>query len=761
MINIGQNNSKAIFVSVFLISVSLFAYQVALTRIYSAILSYHYVFLTTSFAILGAGAGSIIAYKDRTRLSKIIGFDVEIQSQNIILQLSKWTFALALSFVCVFALIYVQPFIDNLIVYIILGLIPFIISGYLFSMLFKFRHQVSGKMYFADLVGAGGGSIAIVFLLNSLGMFKSALIICLIPLVVAVVLPMQCKALKIARYAITALLIICLFLPMQMVHNIETNFYALLNNSGKSFGEMRRSGLEPEIVFSRWDSFARTDLISIPAIPQLKILTIDGAANAPMYVFDGDLSNMDHFKVNAGYIPFAIDRSDNALVIGAGGGRGVLYALAGGSTDIAAVEINPASILAARTFGDFNGNIFDRPEVQVYAQDGRNFVRTTEQLFDVIFLSLVVTNTTQGVGFALSENYIHTVEAMEDYLGRLSDVGRVAFVTHDHESMIRLTATALEALVNRGVPLQDAPNHIALYHQDLNGQIIAPTIIIKNQPFSESNSLVLLEEIMRIGFDPLHIPIFNEWPPLSTVASGLFMLEQFNDIFEFRATPATDDSPYFFHFERGVPGVLLQILIFSLLGAILLTALNIRKKSSLAPSLYFALLGMGFMMVQIPLIQKFILYLGHPTPAFSYVLAAMLIGCGAGGYFSSRKVFNTTVSWLYIPPIIAAVICIGLIFSLQAVFEATAGLNMLGKMLISSAAVILPGFFMGMPFPRAAAMLGQSERDDMIPLMWGINGVTSVTGSVLSIILSMTFGFTAALMTGAAIYVAIGFFKRV
>jgi len=758
MQNEATNTGHRLLLSIFLISLSLFAYQVTLTRLYSAILSHHYVFLTTSFAILGVGVGSVLAYRDSARLGRILG--TEPTTEQVLALVGKWAFVLSLGFAGVFVLIYIQPFVDTLMIYITLGLIPFVISGYLFSMLFKLRPKASGKMYFADLVGAGAGSILIVVLLNSSGMFKTVALICLLPVAAAWLLPSKGKLVAV-RGMVTVIFAAALFLPSQTVSSIEINFYALLNNSGKTFGEMQRSGLNPEIIYSRWDSFARTDLIKIPDIPQLKILTIDGSANAPMYEFDGDLNNLDHFKANVGFIPFAMGRSENALIIGAGGGRGVLYALAGGANDIAAVEINPASIEAARLFSDFNGHIFDRPEVRTYARDGRNFVRTSDELFDVIFLSLVVTNTTQGVGFALSENYIHTVEAMQDYLASLSDGGRVAFVAHDHGALIRLTSTAMQALMNRGVQLEDTPNYIALYHQIIGSQMLHPTIIIKNRPFTEQESSALRLELVHAGLTPAHLPHINEWPPLGAVSNGVFSFEQFLDTFEMRATPVTDNSPYFFHFERGIPPVLLHILALSLVGSVVLLVPHVRKQGRLKPAAYFGLLGIGFMMVQIPLIQMFILYLGHPTLAFSYILAAMLIGCGIGGYMSGHNLLSNIVRRIYMPPVIAAVICLVLLLILPELFRITAGLSIAGKVMLASVVVMLPGFFMGMPFPRGLTLLGDSSRSEIIPLVWGINGVTSVIGSVVSIILSMSFGFTAALAVGAILYIIIGLLREI
>ena len=753
-----------VLLSLFVISLSLFTYQVTLTRLYSAILSYHYVFLTTSFAVLGLGIGSIVAYRDRVRLNKVMGGN-PVQPKEMMRQVNKGAFILSCAFSAVFILLYIQPFIDALAVYMLLGIIPFVISGYLYSILFKFWAKISGKLYFADLIGAGVGSVIIVFALDNLGMFQTVVLICVLPAVIPIISSIMQKKLDGVGFILPIFLLAAMFLPNQAVRDIEINFYALLNNSGKAFGEMQRSGLVPEIVFSRWDSFARTDLIKLGQVPEVKIITIDGSANAPMYVFDGNIDSLYVFKENTGYIPFAVGESAKTLVIGAGGGRGVLYALASGSEDIVAVEINPASIEAARMFGDFNGHIFDRPEVRTYIQDGRNFVRATDEFFDLIFLSLVVTNTTQGVGFALSENYIHTVEAMEDYLARLNYKGSVVFVAHDQSSLTRLTTTAIQALNNIGIPLYETPSHMASFYQlsDVGAgrvQMIAPVIIVRNEPFSEKESAMLLEEILSIGATPDYIPHLYEQGPLSQIRSNQISFEQFIDSFEIRAEPVTDNSPYFFNFDRGVPTVLLQILLIGAAGSILLFAPFAVKKGNLVPSIYFGLLGMGFMMIQIPLIQKFILYLGHPTLAFSYILAAMLIGCGVGGFLSGRKLFSKITFWVYLPPVLAAIVCIVILLSLGSTFTRTSGFYMIHRVIISALIAASAGFFMGMPFPRGLNILGESGRAEIIPVMWGINGTMSVVGSVLAIIVSMTLGFDAALLVGVTIYIGIGFFKK-
>jgi hypothetical protein len=185
------------------------------------------------------------------------------------------------------------------------------------------------------------------------------------------------------------------------------------------------------------------------------------------------------------------------------------------------------------------------------------------------------------------------------------------------------------------------------------------------------------------------------------------------------------------------------------------------KEKNLKPSTYFGFLGVGFMMIEVPLIQQFILYLGHPTLAFTYVLAALLIGGGLGGYLSDHKMFNKTKKAFYLPAVLVAVINITVLLSLDAVFQSTSNLGLAGRIVIASVIVMLQGFFMGMPFPRGLKLIGESGRGKIIPVMWGINGVMSVVGSVLSVIISMSFGFTGALIIGSVIYIIVSLYRTV
>jgi len=378
---INRRDGLKTLLSIFFISVSLFIYQVVLTRIYSAVLSYHYVFLITSLAIFGLGIGSIFAFKLRENDLRIFSRSIVLKEMltqgNIFNKVNNGSVVLGVSYMFVYSVNYLLHFVNNLLIYIILGTIPFMIGGYLFSTLFTEHPEISGKLYFADLIGSGAGSIAVIFLMNQAGMFRTIVMVSIITFIPFLILTVSARRIKAATLVLPMLLAVLLFTPGQYISSIEENFNGILNNSGKTFGSVQKSGLEPEIVYSNWNAFSRTDVIKLNKKPDEMILTIDGTANAPMYQFDGDVKSLEGYKVDTGFMPFAIGKNEKTLLIGPGGGRDVLYALAGGSKDISAVEINTSSIDAVKAFGGYNGNIYNRPEVKVYGEDGRSFVRKT------------------------------------------------------------------------------------------------------------------------------------------------------------------------------------------------------------------------------------------------------------------------------------------------------------------------------------------------------------------------------------------------
>lgn len=744
--------------SIFFTSVSLFLYQVILTRIYSTILNYHYVFLITSLAVFGLGIGSIISYV--LRKYERFAFQISNEAMSWKDSIEILSTLLSLSFITSIAMVYFLSFMNNVVIYIILGITPFIIGGLIYSILFTTFTEISGKLYFVDLIGSGVGSVVIILLLNQTGMFRTVLTLSIVALIPTLILPSF--KIRIVSYILPIILIGGLLLPSQYINTIEKSFKGITENSYKTYGNLKRNGMSPEIIYSKWNAFSRTDVIRYEDEEKM-IVTIDGSANAPMYKFDGNLESLEKYKNSISFLPFSIGKNNKTLLIGSGGGSDVLYALAGGSKDISAVEINTASIDAVKAFEEYNGNIYNRPEVKVYGEDGRSFVRKSKDKYDLIFMSLVMTNTAQGAGYSLSENYIYTVEAMGDYLDHLSDNGKVAFLAHDSSDLSKIIATAILALEKRGIPLKETPNYLAVFSNVSTGhggiEMHSPVVIIKNETFSQEESNALNSLATKNGSVTIYAPLVYEEGPLNKIKQEQLSLKEFIDNFEVNVTPATDNNPYFYNFNKGVPKILIFILVIVIVGSLILFTPFVIKKRAIKQTTYFGLLGMGYMMIEIPLIQKFILYLGHPTLAFTFTLAALLVGSGIGGYYSHIKIFNNMRTF-YLPPAMVALINIVLLISLEFIFTSTATLSIVGRISIAVSLVMIQGFFMGMPFPRGIKLMGENGKNELVPVMWGVNGITSVIGSVLSTVLSMLIGFTGAMIIGVVVYILVSFFRE-
>ncbi len=745
--------------SIFFTSISLFLYQVILTRIYSTILSYHYVFLITSLAVFGLGIGSIISYV--LRKYEKFAFQISNKAKSWKDSIEMLSTLLSLSFITSFVMIYFLSFTNNVVIYIILGIAPFIFGGLIYSILFTTFTDISGKLYFIDLIGSGIGSVVVILLLNQTGMFRTVLTLSIVAFIPTLILP-SFKKIRVVSYILPIILIGGLLLPNQYINSIEKSFKGITENAHKTYGNLKRNGMSPEIIYSKWNAFSRTDVIQYDDEEKM-IVTIDGSANAPMYKFDGNIESLERYKSSISFLPFSIGKNNKTLLIGSGGGSDVLYALAGGSKDITAVEINTASIDAVKAFGEYNGNIYNRPEVKVYGEDGRSFVRKSKDKYDLIFMSLVMTNTTQGVGYSLSENYIYTVEAMGDYLDHISDNGKIAFLAHDSSDLSKIIATAIQALEERGIPLKETPNYIAVFSDVMKGhgsiEMHSPVVIIKNTAYSQEESNALKSLATKNGSLTIYAPLVYEEGPLNYIKQGQLSLKEFINNFGINVTPATDNNPYFYNYNKGVPTILIFILVVVMVGSLVMFTPFVIKKRAIKQTTYFGLLGMGYMMIEIPLIQKFILYLGHPTLAFTFVLAALLVGSGIGGYYSHIKIFNKLKTF-YLPPAMVAFINIILLLSLEFIFQSTATLNIVGRISIAVILVMLQGFFMGMPFPRGIKLLGKSGKNELVPVMWGVNGITSVIGSVLSTVLSMLIGFTGAMIIGAVVYILVSFFRE-
>lgn len=751
------------FPALFLVSLSLLIFQITITRVFSAILLYHYVFAVTSFAILGLGLGGILVFI-LPRLEKSF-------MANPDLFLARLGLMLAFSYFVIITLLSLTPFLGFL-SYIILGFIPFIIGGILIAILFKHAARATGKLYFADLLGSGIGSLAVIYFLDSFGLIRTFILISLTAAGASLIMFRKNVRNKIFFSCIfLTLFLLALFFQTSFTGNLETNFQPFVTSPHKYVGDTNRERGDgaARIIFTKWNSFSRTDVIDVDGDPDRKTVTIDGVAFSGMYRFNGDLRQVKNYTDTSGYfpsimsLPFLIGSNEKVAMIGTGGGRDVLYALQAGSKTIDAVEINTSTIDAVRNFADFNGRIYDRPEVRVYAEDGRNFLKKTDQVYDLIFLSLVKTEAIGTVAFALSENYIFTVEALEDYFNHLKDDGKIAFIVHHEACLAKMTATAMKVLKEKGIPEMEIPLYLAVVNsKNLETNPYKPTyeplLLIKKKPFTRSEAETLLTAAKNTGNQSLFLPYLAENARLGDIRQGKMSVADFEKNLPYNAEPATNNKPYFYNFDPGLPPVLWYTLIgVTILALIFLKPLLNRKLTGI--SLYFTGLGIGFMFLEIPLIHKFILYLGHPTLAFTFVVFALLIGGGIGSYFSGLAIWEFGKSKRNIAALLVFGYTLLLLVAIPIVFKNTADFGSIVRIAISVLLVLPLGFFMGMPFPYGIKSMSLNGQENEVPLMWGVNGIMTVAGSIAAIIVSMFWGFDVTIAVGAAVYfgVFVGF----
>lgn len=735
-----------------LVSASLFIYQVTLTRVFSPMLRYHFVFLVTSMAIFGLGIGGYIAYRLDGRKRKTASA----------LRLPEWLMILAASYILSFSLIYKLPFLDFYVVYSIIAALPFLAGGVFISMVFKIFSSQSYKLYFADLLGAGLGSVTVVFFINQWGIVNTVLIAIGFTVISSLVLSfyMLDKKEMVVPISIAVILGVAgIYQPG--IRQFEERFTGYFTSPLTSLSTFRSANAAHSLLDWNWDAYSRTDLIKTGTFRQSRIVSIDGGSNSEMIRFDGDLSKVSWLKQDLNYLPFETGSNRKTLLIGPGGGKDILLAILAGSRDIQAVEINNGSVRMAEKYASYNGGIYNRKEVTLHVQDGRNFVKQAPAgSYDLIYLAQVMTDATETVGFALAENFIYTKEAVKDYWNALNDQGRLAFILHDEKDMTRLLLTIQESLADMGIPEEQFRKRLILVNRRMPGSspqtINMPLLMVRKSPFTPMETAEIFQEIKSGRHTPIYIPYVTGekfWTNLKQFRDAAKKLK-FTQRLNF--TPTTDDRPYFFDFESSINTSLLIILAGVILITLLLFKPAFRKTALKRSPYYFIGLGLAFMLIEIPLIQKFTLFLGHPTRSFIVVLIALLSGGGAGSLAGGWKRFH--LNRKYLPLILVSLFAPVVFILINTVINNWQIKSLELRVLVSFGLLFPLGFFMGMPFPHGIKTLNLVKKENAVPLMWGINGTMSVGGSVLAVIISMKIGFSFSIAAGALIYLVLFLF---
>jgi hypothetical protein len=701
--------------------------EIALTRLLSTLYFPPYVFGVISVAILGIGLGAALSTwrSDLRRIEYLPLYSIGAGVSAI---------------VAVLYVLWVQidPLHQLLFAFVT---IPYIFIGLIFATAFSKHPGSSGRLYLADLLGAGTGTILVIPLMNAFGALDTLLLAAALFIVWSFVFAFQRAGVILAVGALA------LFASNVAQNWLDVDLKDAL--ADKPITQALRSG--GEIIETRWDAFARTDLVA-PGDGGPYQLYVDGAAGS---ILPPQTDN-DFLIGDIGFYPFAIGQPRNVFVIGPGGGLDVWFGLQANAQTIRAVEVNPASVDIVREYADYTGGLYDLAQVEVTVDEGRSALRRDTTDYDLIFLSQVITETSERGGLALSENRVYTVEAFGDYLDNLTRTGQIALRLYDELTLTRAFATALEAMRQDGMTDAEALSQmIVIIDPSVTPPI--PLLIVSNTPFTQPDIVALGSVAREVGFEPLYLPGILALPPLDAIASGE---RGFDDVIadaDANLSPTTDNRPYFFQFERGLPDNL--ILPAALAGLLVIAGavgwiLNARRSETRAlrwTPLYFACLGVGFISIEIAAINLTSLTLGHPTIAVTTVIAVFLIGGGIGSGIADSSL---EVNPLQIPPQVA--LSVAAVAPMWVIVW-----NLFSAELMGSGQLVRIGFavlsllpvtlLMGIPFPSGLrALAGADERQ--IALAWAVNGAATVVGSIMAVIVSILLGFYAVLVLGIAVY---------
>jgi spermidine synthase len=756
-----------------LTSFSALLLELALTRLFSVVLFYHFAFLAISIALLGLGAGGVLAYLLKARLASVgtrsLGATLCMVNSVVVVLVLE-----IVLHVPVALQVSGKNFLRLTVLYLA-SAVPFVLAGLLFSVVFARETRRIPRLYGADLCGGALACLAVVRLLNWLG-GPNVILFAAIMLAMAGAIWAGSRGLR-RNAALLALALAAL---------------TGANYSGRLIDVVYAKGMfrDPAWVeFARWNALSR---VEVDKQGQAKAIVID--ADASTYIMNADLSHWqgtvwEHNLMSAPPALANVLRPHGEFaIIGPGGGVDVLRAVANGSTSVTGIEINPiiADTIMRGRYADYAQHLYDRPDVHIHVTDGRSYLRSTPQHFDVVQMTLVDTWASTAAGaFALSENNLYTVEAFREYFEHLKPDGMIAITRwefqHPREAL-RVVAVAMEALHGLGVA-DPSKNFIVASQGALDEDGIPVVVLAKKTPFTAADEAAVVQHFDRYSeLDPLYLPSQPGHNPFSALIAS-------NDPagfargYAYNVSPVNDNAPFFFFTlkpgqilgEKGLRDgidwkvnlgvlVLLLVLVISCCAvlAFLILPLLFRSAGARQPALpliYFVAVGLGYILVEIAFIQRFVLFLGHPTYALTVVIFLLMLSSGAGSLFSRRWLPRTEAVWVPLLLVIATIVAD--VFFLPSRLASMVGLPFGYRLVVSGVLLIPLGFVMGMLFPtglRALAarssggMAGEKVPSNAIEWAWAMNAAASVLGSVLAMVVAIQFGLNTTLACGAVAY---------
>jgi spermidine synthase len=761
----------------FLTTLVTLALQVCASRILSVTQSYHYAFLIVAFAMLGMAASAVTVFVEQQKGDggKSIGAPRALAIGALLLVGSTFGFAFGG---------------DRIVVVLAEGALAcaFFFCGYVVAFVLARWAKDVARVYLYDLLGASLGCVVAVLLLDRTSPLN-VMLACSAALAVAGMLLSRDK-----RFAILAAAIGALALAAFVVPGITRVRYAKIHE-------------QKDVIWERWNSLARVTVrsysrdpehpIGMPSwgisrkyqgtLPEILWLELDADAGTALIRGGGSASPeaLDFLKWDVTSTAYWLRASDKpkVMIIGGGAGRDVLTALTFGAPRVDVIEINPAVIAAAKgAFGDYGGHVYDRPEVHLTIGNARAVLARSSARYDIIQMSMIDTYASSMTGqLVLTENTLYTREAYDIFLAHLNDDGILAttrwYERADYGEVARTMALMGDALERHGAAAPSSQIAL-LYNAGTAMAGPAATCLMKRSPFTETELAALTALCRDMGFTMLwpNVEGVTAHDPLDvrrTIDRDPAWMKQT----PFDLAPPTDERPFFFNTRKTASswasafehrdigevshssGLLTTLLLMLLVLGFRLLIWPLRETDKLglrelvskyrAPVMYFGGIGMGFMLVELALIQRFMVFLGHPTYGLSVVLFSLLLFTAIGSSLSARLRDPRQVRWP-----IAGVVVVSLVsaFVVPMILHEVEGADLAVRVIVVVLFVAPLGTCLGMVFPAGVRLLDRAGISRIVPWMWGVNGFAAVIASVIGMMIAMAWGYTAVLVAAIGCY---------
>ena len=766
-----------------LASFSTIALELMLTRIFSVTMYYHFAFMVISIAMLGLSVSGVAIYllpnlfRDRRAPALASLFML------LFAALCAWTLRTALA--NPISLAHWRTNLGTLgFLYLTAGL-TLLSSGFAISLAIAAAKERIGTVYAFDLVGAALGCVFVIPTVSAFGAPGAILVCAAVGALSALLFALSAG--DTARVAVRGGLSVAALALAGLLINLGTG-----ENAAHRFGVARNPekflGNRP-VEFERWNSFSQITVT--PAQADHKWIFID--ADAATRLWSGEIARQGYEaprrfgEVRVAALVYAIRHERPALIIGPGGGTDVISALKHGVPRVVGVEVNPIIVndVVRGRYAGFDGDLYRDPRVQVVVDEGRSYIRRSGELYGSIQATLVDTWAASSSGaFTLSENNIYTVEAFDEFLGHLAPGGVLAvtrwYDPSNPKEFLRLVALGREALERRGVSAATVHQHFVLA---TDGERRG-TLLLNRDPFTAADLQGLASKAVEANLRLLFTPQPTA-PPFAGVAFIDSYLRAPDDPaflakLAYDASPVHDDRPFFFYTLRraevlsmlgnlgkldlrnlGVAILLMLLILSAALTLVLVVVpllvferrlLSEDRNRKLRVLGYFLCLGLGFILVEIGFMQRFVLFLGHPMYALAVILASLLAASGAGSALSTWGTVRFGTAG-YVRRAVGLLVGVLALYAvvLTPLFHALLGIPLGIRITIAVVLVSAPGLLMGALLPSGVRVANELGRGT-VAWGWGLNGAASVVGSILAMALSMNFGFTLSLVAGILVY---------